>query len=74
MTISTYAELKTAIGTYMGRSDLTDRADEFIDNLEAKITRRLRVGPMETTTTGTFTAAAATVSLPADFVERRSLH
>ncbi len=72
MTISTYAELKTAIGTYMGRSDLTDRADEFVDNLEAKITRRLRVGPMETTATGTFTADTATFNLPADYVELRS--
>lgn len=72
MTISTYAELKTAIGTYMGRADLTDRTDEFIDNLEAKITRRLRVGPMETTVTGSFVADTPTVALPAGYVELRS--
>lgn len=72
MTISTYAELKTAIGTYMGRSDLTDRADEFIDNLEAKITRRLRVGPMETTVTGACVADTPTVALPTGYIEMRS--
>ena len=27
MTVSTYAELKTAIGNYAARGDLTDRAD-----------------------------------------------
>jgi len=34
VTISTYSELSTAIGTYMGRSDLSSRADEFIDNVK----------------------------------------
>lgn len=72
MTISTYSELKTAIGNYMGRADLTSRADEFIDNLEAKITRRLRVRHMETTVSGSFTADTATIALPTGFVEIRS--
>ena len=72
MTISTYSELSTAIGTYMGRSDLSSRADEFIDNLEAKISRRLRIGPMETSVSGAFTADSPTIALPTGFVEMRS--
>ena len=69
MTISTYAELKTAIGTYMGRSDLTDRADEFIDKVEAKFRRRLRLRPMEVTTTGAMVADTPTIPLPTDFLQ-----
>ena len=69
MTVSTYAELKTAIGNYLGRGDLTDRADECIDRVEAKFRRRLRLRPMESTATGTFASGTATIALPTDFLQ-----
>ena len=69
MTVSTYSELKTAIGNYQGRADLTDRADEFIDKVEAKFRRRLRLRPMEATATGTFTDGTPTINLPTDFLQ-----
>lgn len=72
MTISTYAELKTAIANYTGRADLTGRDDEFIDNVEAKFSRRLRIRAMEATATGTFSIGTATIALPTDFLEVRS--
>lgn len=72
MTISTYSELLSAIDNYTHRADLASRADEFIDNVEAKLNRRLRLRTMETVVTGTFTADTATLALPADFLEERS--
>lgn len=44
MTISTYAELKTAIANYMERSDLTDRIPEFIALAQSKMYRG-QMGP-----------------------------
>jgi hypothetical protein len=72
VTISTYAELKTAIANYSARADLTGRDDEFIDNVEAKFNRRLRLRQMEATATGNFVAGTATIALPTDFLEARS--
>jgi hypothetical protein len=42
MAITTYAELKTAAATWLNRSDLTDRIDEFIDLAESHMDRVLR--------------------------------
>jgi hypothetical protein len=67
MTISTYAELKTAIATYARRADLTGRDDEFIDSVEALFARRLRIRAMETKATGSFTANNQALAYPTDF-------
>jgi hypothetical protein len=40
--ISTYAELQTAVGNWLGRTDLTLRLPEFIALVEPKIRRKLR--------------------------------
>ena len=72
MTISTYAELKTALANYTHRSDLTGRDDEAIDSFEARINRRLRLRGMENSSTGTMVAGTATISLPTGFNEIRS--
>jgi hypothetical protein len=72
MTISTYAELKTGIANWLARSDLTGRDDEFIDNVEAKFNRRLRLRTQESVATGTFTAEDPAVALPLNFLEMRS--
>lgn len=53
MSISTYAELVTAITRWSKRSDLASMADDFITLAEAKINRRLRCWQQETTLAST---------------------
>ncbi len=73
MTISTYSELKTAIANYSHRSDLSGRDDEFIDSFEAKLNRRLKIRAMEASATGNMVSGTATLALPTDFMEVRSV-
>jgi hypothetical protein len=42
MAITTYAELKTALGNWLNRADLSDRLPEFIALAEARFRRDLR--------------------------------
>lgn len=69
MAITSYSTLKTAIATWMHRSDTTTQDDEAIDNFEAKFNRRLRIKNLETTTTGNMVASTATIAVPTDFLE-----
>lgn len=62
----TYAELKTAISSWMHRNDLDANADLFIDLFEARASRNLRATEMETTET--VTPVAETEALPAGWV------
>lgn len=73
MAITTYTELKTAVGTWLKRSDLTTNIVDFITLAEAGFQRTIRDRRMLTTTDLTTTASVATVSLPADFLEARTL-
>ncbi len=66
MSISTYAELQTAIGSWMARSDLTTNIPDFITLFEAEAARRLRVRPMETATT--LTTVSGSVALPTGYL------
>ncbi len=67
MSITTYAELQTAITNWMGgRTDLTSFYPDWITIFEAHAARRLRVRPMESTVTLTVTSATAT--LPSDYL------
>jgi hypothetical protein len=68
MTIATYSDLKTAINDWLGRSDLTSKADDFIDLAEAFFNLKLQVLNMQKAGTITTTANTATVSLPADYL------
>lgn len=68
--ISNYAELQTAITSWLHRSDLTSLIPDFISLAEAKLNRRLRLRAQENTTTGT---VAATVALPTGYIGMRSL-
>ena len=47
MALTTYAELKTAIGDFLNRDDLTSVAPDFITLAEADINRRVRHWRME---------------------------
>lgn len=73
MTISSYSELKTALATWSGRSDTTSRDDEAIDMWEGEVNRRVRVRNMETSATGNMVSGTATISLPTDFLEIRTI-
>jgi len=66
MSITTFSTLKTAVSNYLkGRNDIDDRIDEFIALGETRVNRKLRVPEMISTAT---VVAAASVSLPADFL------
>lgn len=72
MAISTYAELQTAVASWLHRDDsnLTSLVPDFITLAEAKLNRQLRLRAQEATATGT---VAATVALPTSFIGMKSL-
>lgn len=73
MTISTLAELRTAVQNWTHRSSLASaRIDEFIANAEGRIRKELRVREMETDATVTINARA--VSLPTGFIGVRRFY
>tara|TARA_R110002020_G_scaffold373968_1_gene585409 strand:+ start:282 stop:932 length:651 start_codon:yes stop_codon:yes gene_type:complete len=63
----TYAELKTAIGNWLNRSDLTSHYDTFIDNAEAEFNRTIRHRDMIKRSTAT--ADSQYLTLPTDWLE-----
>jgi hypothetical protein len=71
MTISTYAQLKTAVETWRARAttEITTNAADFVTLAEAKLTRELPLRMMWTNTTLTATAGSRELDLPATFVE-----
>lgn len=71
MTISTRAELKTAVTTYIVRTDLTAEYDDWILGGENLLNRRLRLLQQETSTavSVTLTSGNQTASLPTLFLE-----
>lgn len=66
MTISTYAELQTAVTNWLDRTDLSSRIPEFIVLFEAALNRRLAVRQQTASATQTVTAGATT--LPTDYL------
>jgi hypothetical protein len=69
MAITTYAQLQTAIESWLDRTDLTSTIPDFITMFEAVANRRLRVRQMETSTTLTPSSGSAT--LPTDYLQWR---
>jgi len=67
MSITSYAELQTAVQTWLDRSDLSANAADFIMLFESMANRRLRVRQM--LTLATLTPANGDASLPADYLE-----
>lgn len=65
--ISTYDELKAAIGRWLHRTDMTVVAEDLISLFEARANRNIRVRQMETNLSQSITAQ--TVVLPADWLE-----
>ena len=73
MSISTYAELQTAVANWLDRTDLTARVPEFITLAEARIGRRLRVRGVEERSTTPLVSAQEYYALPSDFLEARNV-
>jgi hypothetical protein len=69
MALTTYAELQTAVASWLARSDLTATIPDFVTLAEAHFNRVLRVRQMETSTTLTPSSGSAT--LPTDFLAYR---
>ena len=70
MALTTYAELKTSVGDWLNRSDLTTAIPDFISLAEAQIERNLRTRQMVSRSTATIDTEYAAV--PADFLETKS--
>ena len=73
MAITDYASLKTALATWLHRSDLTAMIPDFIALAEAKMTCDLDSRSMETRVNLTTVPGNAFLALPADMVEMRRL-
>ena len=71
MALTTYAELKTSIGDWLNRSDLTAAIPDFISLAEAQIERTLRTRQMIVRANASFDAEYGAV--PSDFLETKSL-
>lgn len=67
MSISTFAELKTSVQSWLHRSDLTSVAEDFIMMAEWKINRLLRISAMEADLN--VTIASGVAACPADYVQ-----
>lgn len=73
MALSNYTDLKTSIGAWVARSDLTTQLDDFIDMAEAELNRTVRTTQMLAETTLTTSASSDSVNLPSDFLEIDSI-
>lgn len=70
MALTTYSELKTSIGDWLNRSDLTSVIPDFISLAEAQIERTLRARQMIVRANASFDAQYGAV--PSDFLETKS--
>ena len=68
----TYATLKTDVADFIMRSDLTTVIPTFVQLVESRIRRDVRVRDMETTATATLTAQ--TEALPSGFLSCRRMY
>ena len=71
MALTTYTELKTSIGDWLNRSNLTNAIPDFISLAEAQVERTLRTRQMIVRANASFDAQYGAV--PADFLETKSL-
>ena len=73
MSISTYAELKTAITNWSKRGDTLTVVDDFIDLAEADLWQNLRVKEMVTRATASASTSDRYLALPTGFIDMRRL-
>ena len=67
MAIATYSDLKTSVGNWLHRGDLTTLIPDFITLAESRINRLLPLRGTEADTTLTATLNSAYIDLPSDF-------
>lgn len=73
MPFTTYADLRTAVSSWLARSDLTSaQIDDFVTLAEAKFNRRLRVNEMETALAET-AIASGVIARPAGLLEFKAI-
>jgi len=72
MAITTYAELKTAVGNWLNRDDLTSVIPDFISLTEADMDRKIRHWRMEQRSTASIDARYT--QLPQGFMEAVRFH
>ena len=73
MALSTYTELKDAIADWLDRSDLTARIPDFIALAEARISRDLRIRPMEVRSIMYTTSGQKYFNLPGGYIQMRNI-
>jgi hypothetical protein len=71
MALSTYSELKSSVGDWLNRTDLTSAIPDFISLAEAQIERKLRTRQMIVRANATISTEYGLV--PSDFLEVKSL-
>jgi hypothetical protein len=71
MAITTYAELQTAVQTWLDRTDIAASAPDFITLAESFFQRNLRVRQMEAT--ASLTPSSGSATLPTDFLTVKSV-
>jgi hypothetical protein len=69
MPLANYANLTTAVASWLHRDDLTANIPDFITMAQIRLSRDLRIAPLIASTTLTISPSANTGVLPADFVE-----
>ena len=74
MAISTYTELKSAIGDFLNRQDLDSVIPTFIALAEADINRSVRHWRMEERSNGQQSGGDQYMQIPADWVETIRMH
>lgn len=69
MSITTYSELKTSVGNWLARSNLTAYTGDFITLGEKRIFRDLRIRAMEASLSSSI--AAGVIAVPSGYVEMK---
>jgi len=67
MSITTYAELQTAVASWLHRTDLTTTIPDFIRLAESRINKALKTKGIEKTGSLTATVGLSTIALPSDY-------
>jgi len=73
MAISTYAQLKTSIASWLDRTDLTDKIPEFIALAESRHRRDFKIRRMETRVTASTIINTEYYTLPENYVAMRNI-
>ena len=73
MALSTFTELKDAVADWLDRSDLTARIPDFIALAEARISRDLRIRPMEVRSIMYTSSGQKYFNLPGGYLQMRNI-